>query len=336
MRPSVVATLVLAMALCVPGSSRTAKAKSDNKVRIATLAPRDSDLVRGFAKVNNGLKKATNNEWSIQLYPGGMAGDEKDFIRKMRVNQLDGAAVTAVGLSQIARELTVLNAPGAIESYDGLERVQKTFNKEWEASLDKDGLKVLGWAEIGLLRYFSKAPVTRPSDFKHMRPWVWPESHATKAMWAAIGCTGVPLGVPEVYGGLQTGMIDAVISTSLAVVALQWHVNLKSVTNRTHGPLVGGLVLNKPKWDSIPPDVRAAIQEQITTNYEGDNKQVRKDDETAFKKLLQRGFTARNYTKEGEKEYQEVAKKAREAMVGRVYSRELLDRVMQVARGGNS
>ena len=91
---------------------------SDNKVRIATLAPRDSDLVRGFLKVNNGLKKATNGEWSLQLYPGGMAGDEKDFIRKMRVNQLDGAAVTAVGLSQIARDLTVLNAPGAIETYE--------------------------------------------------------------------------------------------------------------------------------------------------------------------------------------------------------------------------
>ena len=129
-------------------------------------------------------------------------------------------------------------------------------------------------------------------------------------------------------------MIDAVISTSLAAVALQWHANLKPVTNRTHGPLVGGLVINKPKWDSIPADVRAAIQEQITTNYEGDNKQVRKDDETAFRKLLQRGFTASNYTKEGEKEYQEVAKKAREAMVGRVYSRDLLDRVMQTARGG--
>ena len=50
MRPSVVATLVLALAVCVPGSSRIAKAGSDNKVRIATLAPRDSDLVRGFLK----------------------------------------------------------------------------------------------------------------------------------------------------------------------------------------------------------------------------------------------------------------------------------------------
>jgi TRAP-type C4-dicarboxylate transport system substrate-binding protein len=120
------------------------------------------------------------------------------------------------------------------------------------------------------------------------------------------------------------------------VVALQWHVNLKSVTNRTHGPLVGGLVINKPKWDSMPEDVRALIQEQINSNYEGDNLQVRKDDVTAFKKLLTRGFTANNYSPEGEKEYQEVAKKARESLAGRVYSKELLERVMQVARGGAS
>ena len=87
-------------------------------------------------------------------------------------------------------------------------------------------------------------------------------------------------------------------------------------------------MINKPKWDSIPPEVKAAIQEQITTNYEGDNKQVRKDDDNAFKKLLTRGYTATQLQPEGEKEYQEVAKKAREAMVGRVYPRELLDRVI--------
>jgi TRAP-type C4-dicarboxylate transport system substrate-binding protein len=134
--------------------------------------------------------------------------------------------------------------------------------------------------------------------------------------------------VPEVYGALQTGMIDAFITTALGAVALQWHSKLSYVTKRTHGPLVGGLVINNPKWQSIPADVRELLLTQIRNNYQGDSRNIRKDDETAFKRLLQRGYTAVPYTAEGEKEYQMFAKKARESLIGRVYTKELLDRVL--------
>jgi TRAP-type C4-dicarboxylate transport system substrate-binding protein len=335
MRTAVVSMLVLAVAMVIPGSTRTANAGTDTKIRIATLAPRTSELVRGFTKINYGLKAKTGGQWSLQLYPSGIAGDETDVIRKMRIGQMDATAVTSVGLSQVLKELAILTAPGVISTYEALEHVQKVFNKEWETKLNENGFRLMGWGEIGLLRYFSKGPVTRPSDLKHMRPWVWPQSHTMKAMWHATGCTGVPLGVPEVYGALQTGMIDSLISTALAAVALQWHSKLNHVTSKTFGPLVGGLVIAKAKWDTIPPDVQQTLAEEIKTSYEGDSRNIRKDDEKAYKRLLQRGYTATPYTPEGEKEYTVLAKKARESLVGRVYSRELLDRVISVAGGGS-
>lgn len=336
MRTAVVSTLVLALAMVIPGSTRTVSAATDTKIRIATLAPRTSELVRGFNKINHGLKQKTGGQWSLQLYPSGIAGDETDVIRKMRVGQMDATAVTSVGLSQVLKELAVLTAPGVIPTYEALERVQKEFNKEWETKLNENGFRLMGWGEVGLLRYFSKGPVTKPSDLKHMRPWVWPQSHTMKAMWHATGCTGVPLGVPEVYGALQTGMVDSLISTALAAVALQWHSKLNHVTKKTFGPLVGGLVIAKAKWDAIPPDVQNTLAEEIKNSYEGDSRNIRKDDEKAFKRLLERGYTATPYSPEGEKEYEMLARKARESLVGRVYSRELLDRVIQVAGSGGS
>ena len=326
--------MVLAMALAIPGSTRVAEAKSDNMIRIATLAPRNSELIRGFIKIDRELKEATKGQWGIQLYPSGIAGDETDVIRKMRVGQMDATAVTSVGLSQVLRELAVLTAPGAIESYEALERVQKSLNKEWEQKLSDAGFKLLGWGEVGLLRYFTSAPLHKPSDLKALRPWVWPASATLKAMWAAIGCTGVPLGVPEVYGALQTKMVDAIITSALAAVALQWHAKLSFVTNRSLGPLVGGLVINNAKWSSIPEDVRNTLQGEIKNNYEGDSHNIREDDKKAFAKLLSHGYTATDFTAQGEQELQAFGKKARESLVGKVYSKELLDRVMKVAHGG--
>jgi len=335
MRMLALTLFAIGLAVGFPGSSDTAQAAdTDQAIRIATLAPRSSDLVRGFNKIDKGLRDNTGGQWGLKLYPSGIAGDEKDVLKKMKVGQMDGTVVTSVGLSQVDRELAVLTAPGAIEDYKQVERVQNHYNAEWEKKLEENGFKLTGWGEIGMLRFFTKIPLNSPADLKKTRPWVWPDSHTMKALWHAIGVTGVPLGVPEVYGALQTSMIDAVISTALAVAALQWHAKLDHVTADTHGPLVGGMVFSTQKWKAIPDDVRAKLEEQIQKNYKGDNIRVREDDVKAYKKLLSRGYTATPYSAQGKKDIEEYNKKARESLVGRVYSRELLDGVMKVARGG--
>jgi TRAP-type C4-dicarboxylate transport system substrate-binding protein len=323
----------MALAMAIPGSSRPAEAKAKNMVRIATLAPRDTDLTRGFVRIDRGLREATGDSWGIQLYPSGIAGDEKDVIRKMRVGQMDGSIVTATGLSQIVREVTVLNSPGVISSYEELERVQKAMNKEWGETFDKNGFKLVAWGEAGQLRYFSKIPIHRPADLKTVRPWVWPESHVMREIYRAVGANGVPLGVPEVYGALQTGMIDSVISSALAFVALQWHAKLNHATNQTHGVLVGGMIMNKQKWEGIPDDVRATLEDQIKKNTEGDAKSVREDDKKAFAKLLKRGYTGTDYTAEGKKEYEKLELAVRDRLTGRVYPKELLERVLKLSKG---
>src|ERR1700759_930144 len=198
-------TLLGALALGLPASSRVAGAAEVQYLRIATLAPRDSDLAKGFLKLDQGLKKASNGAWGVRLYPSGVAGDEVDVLRKMKIGQMDASIITSVGLSQIVRETTLLNTPGVIRDYKGLEAVQKEMTKEWDESFEKAGYNLIAWGETGQLRWFAKQPLTRPSSVKSMRPWVWPSAHALKETLLALGANGVPLGVPEVYGALQTG-----------------------------------------------------------------------------------------------------------------------------------
>jgi TRAP-type C4-dicarboxylate transport system substrate-binding protein len=129
-------------------------------------------------------------------------------------------------------------------------------------------------------------------------------------------------------------MIDSLISTSLATVALQWHSKLNHVTSETSGVLLGAMIVNKKKWDSIPEDVRKTLDEQIRKNTEGDSKTVRKNDLKSYKKLLKRGYTATKYTGAGQKEWDKMAATVRKRMTGRVYPKDLLARVQKIASGG--
>jgi TRAP-type C4-dicarboxylate transport system substrate-binding protein len=252
----------------------------------------------------------------------------------MRLGQPDRSLTPDTGPGQIVREVNDVRPPRVIENYPAHERVHAAMQKEWNATFEKEGWKLVAWGETGQYRYFSKTPVRNPKDLKNVRPWLWPDSHVMKEIYHVVGANGVPLQVPEVYGALQTGMIDAIISTAIATVALQWHTKLNHVTKRTHGVLTGAMIMSKEKYDSIPAEVRATLEEQIKKNTEGDAKNIRKDDEKAYSKLLERGYTATEYTPEGEKAYNEMAKQVRDRLVGRVYSKDLLERVMKIARGG--
>jgi TRAP-type C4-dicarboxylate transport system substrate-binding protein len=334
MRSLLATSLVLATAVVLPASSRPSHAQHMQELRIATLAPRGSELNTNFAKIDTGLKAATNGEWGIKLFPGGVAGDEKDVIRKMRVQQMDASVITSTGLAQIVRDVAVLDTPGVINSYAELDRVKAVMAKEWEAKFDAQDFKLLAWGEAGEYRWFSKAPIQSVTTIKKMRPWLWPESYVAKEIFKTVGAVGVPLGVPEVYGALQTGMVDMVIGTAYATVALQWHIKLTHVSKRTSGVLLAAMVINKKKWESIPEHVKGHVQGEIRRYTEGDADSTRQADRRAYKRLVDRGFVATDFSPAGEKEFQTMSATVRDKLTGRIYDKALLERVLKVAHGG--
>lgn len=330
LRRILAAALIGASLVSIPGGSRLASAAETQFIRVAVIAPRDSDLSKTFLKLDKSLRTATQNTWGVRLYPGGVAGDETDVLRKIKIGQMDCTTITSIGLSQIVRETTLLNLPGVIRGYKQLEAVQAAMNKEWETSFEKSGYKLLRWGETGQLRWFAKQPLTRPSSIKHMRPWVWPASSSSKGIMAATGATGVPLGVPEVYGALQTGMIDMVISTPVALIALQWHGKLANMTKLTTGVLVGAIVVDANKWKQMPAQVQQHVNSELTRNDKSDRDEIRAADERSYAALLKRGFKANDWTGDALKEYENMVVTIQNNLVGRMYSAATLAKVKQL------
>ena len=141
--------------------------------------------------------------------------------------------------------------------------------------------------------------------------------------------------MPEVYGALQTGMVDFIISTAIATVALQWHSKLTNVTNGTFGVLLGAMIMNKDKWNSIPDDVRATLRASRSRTTTRATRRASATTTTRRSRSCSRTASpATDFSAEGKKEYETMTKTVREHLVGRVYPKELLDRVTKIARGG--
>lgn len=328
MHPKLACVLVLsaaAAAVAVPGT-QAAQAEPSTVLRIATLAPRGTPLAKAFEMWDRMLRKESDGKVGVRVYAGGAAGDEKVMVRKMRAGQLDGAAVTVTGLGLIAPPALVLAAPGVILDYEEIDLVRREMADEFDRMFEEQGYLLLGWGDAGRTRLFSQKRIAKPADLRSARPWVWTDNPVMVAFMRTVGANGVRLGVPEVYPGLQTGMVDTVTASALTAVGLQWFTRLKYMSSQSSGVIVGALVLRKDKFEGLPENVQALIRK---TAQAGDRelRKVRAMDERAEKALIKRGMKVVDVT-DHEKAWEKAFRKTTMGLAGRIYRRDLLERVM--------
>ena len=91
---------------------------------------------------------------------------------------------------------------------NALVRARNALNERFEKMFDDEGFVLLNWGEAGKYRLFSTKPFAKPADLKTGRPWAWKDDPVFAEFVHVIGANPVRVGAPEVYGGLQTRMIE--------------------------------------------------------------------------------------------------------------------------------
>ena len=112
-------------------------------VKLATLAPEGTDWHGMLVEMGQEWKKATKGKVELRLYPGGVIGDERDMVRKMRIGQIHAAGMTTEGLSEIVPDFTAFYVPLAYQDSNDVNRVLDYMLPSLEYKLDESGFKLL-------------------------------------------------------------------------------------------------------------------------------------------------------------------------------------------------
>ncbi|HVS17809.1 MAG TPA: TRAP transporter substrate-binding protein DctP, partial [Planctomycetota bacterium] len=217
----------LALGLILLG---TAPARAQTVIKLATLAPEGSSWMNLFHEWGRNVESHTGGKVKVKFYAGGVAGDERDAVRKMRLGQLNAAAVTAIGLGLIQSEVRVLELPMMIKNYAELDHVRTSMDADIRKKFEEKGYVLLSWGDVGPVHIFSNTPIKSKADLAQTKLWAWTDDPLVKTMFKQLGSNGVPLGVPDVLTSLQTGLINACYGSPLSMVALQWYTKVKYMT----------------------------------------------------------------------------------------------------------
>lgn len=323
--------LLLVAAVAAPGTTTRSKAEEAYTLRIASLAPAGSSWMKILNAWNRTLKEQTDGKLKMRFYPGGSQGDERDFVRKMRVGQLDGGVVTMTGMSMLVPAMNVLTLPGLLDTYEELDRVREKMAGEFEAMFGKENMRLVGWGDAGKTRLFSVQPIKSPNEIKSMRPWVWKDDPIFVEFYQVIGASAVRLGVPEVYPALQTRMVDVISSSALTAVALQWYTRVKYMTAHNSAIIAGGTMLRKDKYDELPPELQSIFDTTAARAHEILNKTIRKDDQKAYQVVIEKGIEPVE-AGDAADEWEAAHKKVRENLTGRMFSKSLVEAVAAASK----
>jgi TRAP-type C4-dicarboxylate transport system substrate-binding protein len=322
---------IAAAAFLYPGTHASdASAAGPVVIRYASLAPPGSAFGKILKAWGRQFKKETQGRAELRFYTGGSQGDERDFIRKIRAGQLDAAGISTTGMSMIVRPILVLTAPGLITEFEQLYYVRSKLSDRFTEMFRGGGFELLAWGDGGQNRLFSSEPFEQPSDLKSLRPWAWKDDPVFAGYLNVIGANPVRVGANEVYGGLQTRMIDTVPASCIVAVAVQWYTKLNYMAKQNLNLIIGGSIIKKEVFEELTPEDQKILVDTAERAARAMDKIVVRDDERARQTLINRGIKEVDLTPH-KSEWDAVAKEARIALAGRVYSKSLLDEVTQLA-----
>jgi TRAP-type C4-dicarboxylate transport system substrate-binding protein len=326
--------LVVALALTAPllatGAAPKASADGPIVIRYASLAPPGSSFGKILKTWGRMFKEATQGRAELRFYTGGSQGDERDFVRKIRAGQIDAAGITTTGMGMVVRPILVLTAPGLITELEQLYYVRGQLRSQFEQMFQNAGFELLTWGDGGKNRLFSTNPFERPADLKQGRPWAWKDDPVFAGYLGVIGANPVRVGVPEVYAGLQTRMIDTVPASCITAVAVQWYTKLHYMAKQNFNIIIGGSIVKKEIFDQLTPEDQKSLSDTAEITARAMDKIVLRDDAKAYDTLVNRGIVEVDLDRH-KAEWDSVAKEAREQLAGRVYSKSLLDQVAELA-----
>ena len=242
-------------------SASTAQGAGEIVIKVATLAPQGSEYHKILQEMGAEWQKAANGRIVFRLYPGGVAGDDLDIIRKMRLGTLDAGLLTVGGLSHIDRRILALEVPLAYADYGELDCVRDQIGSQLEQQMAEKGFVVLGWSDGGWTHFFTKTPVRTPDDLRKLKMFAWAGDDQYVELCKKAGFNPVPLPSTEIATALQTGLVNAITMSAQGVLLMQWQKQLTYMTDLNWAVLMGGIVITKSAWEKIPVEIRPAIRQ---------------------------------------------------------------------------
>ncbi|MFK5949614.1 MAG: TRAP transporter substrate-binding protein DctP [Methylococcales bacterium] len=258
--------------------------------KIATTAPDGSFWMKQMRAGAKEVKKETNGRVKFKFYPGGVMGSEEIALKKIRIRQLQGAAVSNGSLAAFYPDSQIYALPMLFNTFEEVDYVRSVIDKKIIEGLEKGGMISFGLSEGGFAYAMSTSPIKKIEDLSQHKIWTPTNNKQAEITLKAFGLTPIPLNIGDVLAGLQTHLIDTVAISPIAAIALQWHTQIKYITDVPLTYVYATMVIDKKAFNKISKEDQRIVRVIMNKVFKRLDEQNRKDNVSAFSALVNQGI----------------------------------------------
>lgn len=308
-------------------------------LKIATLSPEGIGWMKVLREHAAIIETRTNGEVKFKFYPGGVMGDDKTVLRKMRLGQLHGAVLTSGGLVQNYKDISIYSMPMLFRSEEEIDFVRKSMDAELMTNLRKNKFVGFGFAEVGFAYPMMQSSATAVEQLRSRKVWVPDNDPASLQAYQAFNISPIPLPIADVLAGLQTGLIDSIASPPIGAIALQWHTQVEHAIDLPLLYVYGLFAMAERPFNRLSPEHQKIVEEELSAVVRKADATARKDHMSAKAVLTSQGIQWSQPDETEMNEWQTLADAANQRMVDTGYiSQEAYQRVLSLLadyRAGN-
>ncbi len=258
--------------------------------KIATVAPEGSEWMQAIRAAATEIRNQTDGRVTVKLYGGGVMGNEKQVLRKIRIGQLQGGAFTANGFAERYPDIVVYGLPLTFDSQAEVDYVRQRMDATLAKGIEEAGFVSFGMAGGGFARIFANKPVTTTADMRGQKIWIPEGDRISTAAMEALRLSPVTLPVTDVLTGLQTGLLGVVAAPPVGVIALQWHTRVKYMTSVPLMYTMGLMAVDGAAFAKLSAADQAVFSKVMGDVYRRLDQKTAGDEQAALKALVASGI----------------------------------------------
>jgi len=258
------------------------------------------------------LEKRVNEEMNgkacMQVFPNSSLYDDDKVLEALASGDVQLAAPSLSKFEEYTKKYRIFDLPFLFENIDAVDRFQNSADgQKLKDAMTRRGLKGLQFWHNGMKQLSAKRPLITPEDAKGLKFRVQ-ASDVLVAQFEQLGANPQKMSFSEVYGGLQTGVIDGQENTWSNIYGQKFFEVQDGITETNHGVIDYMVVTSTEWWDGLKPDVRdqfAKILAEVTVARNAESEKVNSENK---QKIVEAGGTVRTLTPEQRKAWVDAMK----------------------------
>lgn len=244
------------------------------------------------------VNEEMNGKACMEVYPNSTLYNDNQVLEALLQGDVQMAAPSLSKFEQFTKVFRIFDLPFMFKNVNAVDEFQNSeTGQAMKESMVRRGLLGLAFWHNGMKQMSANKALVMPTDANGLKFRVQ-NSEVLKAQMAALGGSPQPMAFSEVYGALQTGVVDGQENTWSNIYGKKFFEVQDGVTETNHGIIDYMLVTSTDWWDALNEDVRDQLAQIIAEVTEARNGESTSVNEAAKQEIIAAGGVVRQLSGE--------------------------------------